>query len=252
MQILFVILIFIILKKGENDMLLSFFSSYSIVINIFIMIVAFALTGIAYYSLAKKRNISKPWIAWIPVVQTYMIGKISDDINIKYNKKTHRGRWSLVFTIAYIVFSVIAISFIATLLVSIISSIDLSSLNLMSTDLSSEELNSNLLTNSQSIISSFLSGINIGLIITALISGLIFVVTAIISMVFQMISWYSVYNEYNSKKASIYLVIAIIGLILLGSTILAPIFVLISCKNTPQFEILNSSSSYQSISSEQK
>lgn len=225
-------------------MLLSFISNYSISINIFIITVTFVLTGIAYYLLAKKRNISKAWIAWIPVVQIYMVGKISDDINAKYNKKTHRARWTLIFTIAYIAFLVIAIFFIATLLVSIISSIDLSSLNLISTDFSSEELNSELLTNSQSIITSFLSGINTGLIITALISGIVFVVTAIISMVFQIISWYSVYNEYDSKKASIYLVVAIIGLILLGSSILAPVFVFISCKNTPKFEILNSSSSY--------
>ena len=60
--------------------------------------------------------------------------------------------------------------------------------------------------------------------------------------------WYSVYNEYNNKKASIYLVITIVVLLLTGSSILSPIFVLMLYKNTPQFEILNSSSSYQSVS----
>ena len=233
-------------------MLLSLISNYSIGTNIFIMIITFSLTGIAYYSLANKRNISKPWIAWIPVAQMYIVGKTSDNINAKYNKETHHGRWTLTFTIVYMVFSVIAIFFIATLLVSIISSIDLSSLDLISADFSSEELNPELLANERSIITSFFSGINIGLIITASISAVIFVVTAIISMVFQMISCYSVYKEYSSKKASVYLVVTIIGLILIGSSILAPIFVFISRKNTPQFEILNSSSSYQSISSKQK
>lgn len=217
-------------------MLLNFVFNYSIGINMFIMIVTFALTGIAYYLLAKKRNISKPWIAWIPVAQMYIVGKTSDDINAKYNKETHRGRWTLTFTITYMIFSVIAIFLAAALILSIISSIDLSSLNLISTYLSSE----------------FLSGINTGLIITASISGVVFVVTAVISIVFQTISAYSVYYEYNNKKALIYLIVAIIGLILIGSFILAPIFILISCKNTPQFEILNSSSSCQSIPNEQK
>lgn len=224
-------------------MLLSFILNYSVGINIFVMIAAFILTGIAYYSLAKKRNISKPWIAWIPIVQVYMIGKTSDDINIKYNKKTHRGRWTIIFTIAYLVFSVVAISLIGTLLVSVISSIDFSL----------EGLTSELLSSSQSMIASLFSGINAVLIITALISGVIFIVTTIISIVFQMISWYSVYNEYDNKRASIYLVIVALGFLLIGgSSILAPIFVLVSSKNPPRFETLNSSSSYQSISSEQK
>jgi len=212
-------------------MLLRFISNYSISINIFIMIVTFLLTGLAYYLLAKKRNISKPWLAWVPLIQTYMIGKISDDINAKYNKRTHRGRWTLIFTITYIMFLIIAIVFIATLFINIISSIDLSSLDIISSEISND---------TQSVMTSLFSGINMALIVAILICGIVFVVTAVISIVFQMISCYSIYYEYNNnKKALIYLVFSIIGLILIGS-ILAPIFVFISSKNIPQFEILNS------------
>jgi len=212
-------------------MLLRFISNYSISINIFIMIVTFLLTGLAYYLLAKKRNISKPWLAWVPLIQTYMIGKISDDINAKYNKRTHRGRWTLIFTITYIMFLIIAIVFIATLFINIISSILLSSLDIISSEISND---------TQSVMTSLFSGINMALIVAILICGIVFVVTAVISIVFQMISCYSIYYEYNNnKKALIYLVFSIIGLILIGS-ILAPIFVFISSKNIPQFEILNS------------
>ncbi len=232
-------------------MLLSFISSYSSFISIFIMFATFVLTAIAYYLLAKKRNISKPWIAWIPFVQVYMVGKMSDDINDKYNKKTHRGRWALIFTIAYMIFMLVTLVFIISVISnisSLISNISLSmdsgSLGMLSTDFNVEELSSAGLAN----IESFISGINTNLIIAALISGIVFIATTVISMIFQIMSWYSVYNEYNNKKASIYLVITIVVLLLTGSSILAPIFVLMLYKNTPQFEILNSSSSYQSVS----
>lgn len=41
-------------------------------------ILSYAFTGVTLYTLAKRRGIDKPWLAWIPVVKVWLIGSVSD------------------------------------------------------------------------------------------------------------------------------------------------------------------------------
>ena len=43
-----------------------------------ISIATYVLTSLALYSIAKRRGIHKPWIAWIPIIQVWTLGCISD------------------------------------------------------------------------------------------------------------------------------------------------------------------------------
>ncbi|MDE5852641.1 MAG: hypothetical protein K2G97_01195, partial [Oscillospiraceae bacterium] len=59
----------------------------------------YILSGIAYYKLAKSRNIAAPGLAWVPIVNLYLIGKISDDIKSRHQKKSNSRILLLVFII---------------------------------------------------------------------------------------------------------------------------------------------------------
>ena len=41
-------------------------------------IVSYVLLAWGLFTIAKRRGINKPWLAWIPVVNVWMLGCISD------------------------------------------------------------------------------------------------------------------------------------------------------------------------------
>lgn len=41
-------------------------------------IACYVLTSVGLYTMAKSRGISKPWLAWIPVIRLWLIGSLSD------------------------------------------------------------------------------------------------------------------------------------------------------------------------------
>ena len=41
-------------------------------------ILSYVFTGVTLYTVARRRGIDKPWLAWIPVVNVWLIGSLSD------------------------------------------------------------------------------------------------------------------------------------------------------------------------------
>lgn len=62
--------------------------------SILIDVAAYIFTALALYTIAKRRGIQKPWLAWIPVVNVWVLGCISDQYRdvalgqVKYRRKT--------------------------------------------------------------------------------------------------------------------------------------------------------------------
>jgi len=50
------------------------------VIGVIIGIVAYILTAIGLYAIAKNRGMENPWLAWIPIAQFYIIGAIVKEL----------------------------------------------------------------------------------------------------------------------------------------------------------------------------
>lgn len=208
-------------------MLLNFLSEFSILITSVGYLAAFILTAVAYYPLAKKRGLPHPWIACIPLVQVYTVGKVADDINAKYNNRSRRGMLLLLFSILSVVLMVIAGALMIPVFSDIMETVS-------TTDFNSISIAAELLQP------------HAGVLIFSAVLALLSFASSIIALVFQFLSWYTLYKEYAPKSAGIYLLIVFLCVLLLGLNFFAPIFVLIACKNTPQFEVLNSTSSYQS------
>ena len=41
-------------------------------------IVLYVFSSLAFYTIAKRRGLNKPWLAWIPVVNVWILGSLSD------------------------------------------------------------------------------------------------------------------------------------------------------------------------------
>lgn len=55
-------------------------------------IAVYVLTALALYTIAKRRGLNKPWLAWIPVVSCWILGSLSDQYRyvVKGENKTKR------------------------------------------------------------------------------------------------------------------------------------------------------------------
>lgn len=63
-------------------------------------IAAYILTAIAIYTISRRRGLTNAWLAWIPVVNVWLLGSISDQYQyvVKGQDKSKR-KWLLVLNI---------------------------------------------------------------------------------------------------------------------------------------------------------
>ena len=90
-----------------------------------ISVVMYVLESVGLYTIAKRRNISNPWLAWIPFGVYWIMGSISDDYHLRANGKVKNRRMTLL--IWYIVLIALAIFTIGTVVNMVIGTVDFSS-----------------------------------------------------------------------------------------------------------------------------
>lgn len=56
----------------------------------------YIINAIALYGIAKNRGYDKPWLAWIPYANKYLMGAVADDINYRKGKSTSFRIWILI------------------------------------------------------------------------------------------------------------------------------------------------------------
>ena len=63
-------------------------------------IAAYILTAIAIYTAASRRNLNNPWLAWIPVINIWLLGSLSDQYQyvVKGENKSKR-KWLIILSI---------------------------------------------------------------------------------------------------------------------------------------------------------
>ena len=61
-------------------------------ISFLLSVATYVLTALGLYTIAQRRGINKPWLAWIPVVNVWTLGCISDQYRyvVKGEKKSKR------------------------------------------------------------------------------------------------------------------------------------------------------------------
>lgn len=68
----------------------SFFSTLMVILLVF-SVINYIFQGISMHTIAKRRGIEKPWLAWVPVGNTWLLGCISDQFRyLAYGETTNR------------------------------------------------------------------------------------------------------------------------------------------------------------------
>lgn len=86
-------------------------------------IAAYLLTAIAIYAISRRRGLRKPWLAWIPVVNCWLLGSISDQYQyvVKGENKSKR-KWLIALNILkavlWLLLLVLVIFAVGTLIVN--------------------------------------------------------------------------------------------------------------------------------------
>ncbi len=88
----------------------AFYTVYSLIVSSF-GIAVYVLRALGLYSIAKRRGINHPWMSWVPVLDLWVLGCISDQYQYVVNGKVkNKRKWLLGLNIAlaviYLVFFV--------------------------------------------------------------------------------------------------------------------------------------------------
>lgn len=105
------------LGTGLITSLISSIPSFALSIAIYV------LTALALYTITKRRGINKPWLAWIPVVNVWLIGSISDQYRyvVKGEVKSKR-KTLLILNILNWVLCIILFVFLILMIVGLVRS----------------------------------------------------------------------------------------------------------------------------------
>ena len=87
-------------------------------------IAMYVLTSLGLYTIAKRRAISKAWLAWIPVINCWLIGCISDQYRYVVKGQVKSKRKSLL-TLT-IIEMILTVFFVIALTVTIVCGVDAS------------------------------------------------------------------------------------------------------------------------------
>ena len=161
-------------------------------------VLGYVFSALALYTIAQRRGIKKAWLAWVPVVNVWILGSISDQYRyvVKGEVKNKR-KILLTVSILNTVFSIVAF---VRLIVSIV---------LMFTGAA--------------------QGVNEMDIIRQLLTSLAFyipvMILGIVGLIFEIMALYDVYTSCDSANNVLYLVLSIIPGI---SHITRPVFLFLS------------------------
>lgn len=86
--------------------LMLFYTAYIgffLIIALVFSVISYIFQGKGMYAIAKRRGIEKPWLAWVPVGNMWLLGCISDQFRyLSYGQNTTRRRKLMVLDIILI------------------------------------------------------------------------------------------------------------------------------------------------------
>ena len=67
-------------------------------------IASYVLSSLGTYTIAKRRELKNPWMAWVPMLNLWILGSISDQYRyVTQGKHTNKRKWLIGLDIAYLV-----------------------------------------------------------------------------------------------------------------------------------------------------
>lgn len=152
-------------------------------------IVVYVLESLGIYTVAKRRGIRNPWLAWIPVANVWIWGSLSDQYQYVVKNKMTNRRWILVVLSGLtVLFSLVMGGFYVNLIVKIVTNMD--TLKYMSEARAMQMVLQPML----------------GMLGTVMLMA----VVAIVNTVFTYIALYDIFASMEPSNAALYLVLSIL------------------------------------------
>jgi len=79
-------------------------------------VASYVLTALALYTVARRRGLKYPWLAWIPVANCWLLGSLSDQYRyVVKGEHTHRRVFLLCFRILTVLLTISLLGLVGTL-----------------------------------------------------------------------------------------------------------------------------------------
>ncbi len=173
---------------GFSIVMLQLFFLYLIILGICLLwgIAAYVMTSLSFHTIAKRRGISKPWLAWIPVANVWIIGSLSDQYRyVAQGKVTNKRKVLLGLYIAVFALLLVMLIPYASIMMLAINSVD------------------SVMTDAQ-IVQMMTQALAVLAVAFAMMT------VAIVYAVFLYIALYDVFRSCDPKNATLYLVLTIL------------------------------------------
>lgn len=96
-----------------------------ILVSVLVGVAMYVLRSLSLYTIAKRRGLNHPWLAWIPVGTEWIIGSVSDQYKyVTQGKQQSRRKVLLVLTIAGMVLGVYAAGITVSRMLEVIIRLD--------------------------------------------------------------------------------------------------------------------------------
>jgi len=88
-------------------------------------IAAYVLTALAVYTVSRRRGLNNPWLAWIPVVNCWLLGSLSDQYRyVVKGENQSKRKWLLTLNVAQAVLSGVVLVLVLVTVGGVIFSIN--------------------------------------------------------------------------------------------------------------------------------
>ncbi len=164
-------------------------------------VLVYILQTLALYTIAKRRAIKKPWLAWIPLVNVWILGSLSDQYQYVVKRQVKNKRKVLLglgiaMAAMGVVFLIAAVWMLVALVFMVISIPAISD---------PETLLSNLM---------YYAGSNVVLANLLALAGLLalpLAVLAVIHTVYFYMALYDLFRSCDPKNTTLYFVLGLVG-----------------------------------------
>ena len=83
---------------------------------VLLAVASYVLTALALYTVARRRGLKNPWLAWIPVADSWLLGSLSDQYRyVVKGEHTHRRAFLLFFRILTVVLTLSLLGLVGSL-----------------------------------------------------------------------------------------------------------------------------------------
>ena len=173
----------------------------------------YIFTGLGLYTIAKRRGIHNPWLAWVPFGNMWLLGTISDHYQSVANGKVRRRRVVLLVTNILMTLAAVAVVALCFVMLGRMLEIGFEVFG----DLENFDVLNGI---EEEKMMSAIMGPGVGMVLLSLVLTPV----AIVYLVFWCIAMNDVYKSCEPENATLYLVISIF------LNICVPVFLMV-CRN---------------------